>query len=96
MFFVLIAYGENLKMPRRVVWNRLLACACTTRVDTQRYGVPRRAAFSLNLPYTVATSELATNLTVYVKYTRCNERHHFGILTAAQSGLHSQGAVLLL
>jgi hypothetical protein len=40
MFFVLIAYGENLKWLRRVVWNRLLACACTTRVDTQRYGVP--------------------------------------------------------
>ena len=51
--FVVVAYGENLERIRHVVWNQLLACMA--KVETRRCNVLRGAAFSLNLPYIVAT-----------------------------------------
>lgn len=93
-FFVVNAYGENLKRIRPVVWNQLLACSA--KVETQRCGVPRGAAFSLNLPYTVATSKLANSLTVHVKSTRRNAYSHLGTPTAVQSSPRSQVISIML
>lgn len=50
-FFVVVAYGENLKRIRRVAWNQLLACMGASPLCVFR--CCSWAAFSLNLPYRV-------------------------------------------
>jgi hypothetical protein len=87
-FFVVVAYGENLKSTRTVVWNQLLARMGI--VETQRSAVPCGAAFSLNLPIAVATPKLANTLTVYVKNTRRDAHSHLGSPAAVQSSPWSQ------
>lgn len=92
-FFVVVAYGENLKWTRTVVWNQLLARM--GRVETQRSAVPRGAAFSLNFPIAVATPKLANTLTVYVTNTRRDAHSHLGLLTAVKSSPWSQGRLMM-
>lgn len=87
-FFVVVAYGENLKWIRTVVWNKLLARI--GRVETPLSAVFRGAAFSLNFPIAVATPKLTNTLTVYVKFTRRNAHTHLGSRAAVQSSPQSQ------
>lgn len=93
-FFVVVAYGENLKWTRTVVWNQLLARM--GRVETQLSAVPRGAAFSLNFPIAVATPKLANTLTVYVKNTRRDAHSHLGLPTAVQSNPWSQARSIII
>lgn len=66
------------------------------KVETQRCNVSDGAAFSLHLPYTVATLRLTSNLTVYVKYCRRDANVVSEHQTAVQSSLYSQVITIIL